>query len=350
VVRRLRAEAPKLRFAGLGGATETPVHNTIFEVTGAIPADWAALPFGVPLPNNACRVVDDTGADCPDWVPGELWVSGRGLARGYRGRPELTAERFVNHDGRIWYRTGDLVRYRPDGTLEFVGRADHRVKISGYRVELGEIETALRRVRGVRTAVAALIPVSGESDVLAAQVCTDDTTLTAERIRQRLADLVPAYMVPHHITVVERIGFTDAGKLDRRAVARDLRTAVSQAQRPGHRSPTTPLESALALIVGDLLGRENIGIDDDFFALGGDSVLATQAVARIRAWLDAPDIIVADIFANRTVSALAAVLSACENDPRRLDQVAELYLEVIGMDAESVLAAARQPAKSYMTQ
>ncbi len=344
VARRLQAEAPNLRFAGLGGATETPVHNSIFEVTEAIPEDWTALPFGIPLPNNACRVVDDTGADCPDWVPGEYWVSGRGIARGYRGRPDLTAERFVERDGRIWYRTGDLVRYWPDGTLEFVGRADHRVKISGYRVELGEIETALRRVPGVRTAVAALIAVSGESDVLAAQVCTDDAGLTAAGIRQSLTDLVPAHMIPRHITVVERIGFTDAGKLDRRAVARELEAAVSQ--RPGHRAPSTPLESALAMIVGDLLGRQNVGVDDDFFALGGDSVLATQAVARIRAWLDAPDIMVADIFANRTVSALAAVLSAGEHHPGRLDQVAELYLEVIGMDAESVLAASQQPAKS----
>jgi mycobactin phenyloxazoline synthetase len=350
VVRRFRAEAPNLRFAGLGGATETSVHNTIFEATEALPDEWTALPFGVPLPNNACRVVDDTGADCPDWVAGEFWVSGRGIARGYRGRPDLTAERFVEHHGRIWYRTGDLVRYWPDGTLEFVGRADHRVKISGYRVELGEIETALRRVPGVRTAVAALIAVSGEADVLAAQVCTGDPSLTAERIRQRLGELVPAHMVPRHIMVVERIGFTDAGKLDRRSAARELETAVWQARRPGHRSPSTPLESALATIVGDLLGRENVGIDDDFFALGGDSVLATQAVARIRAWLDAPDIIVADIFANRTVSALAAVLSAGENDPGRLDQVAELYLEVIGMDAESVLAASRRPTKSYTAQ
>lgn len=346
VVRRLRAEAPGVRFAGLGGATETPVHNSIFEVTEAIPEDWTALPFGVPLPNNACRVVDDTGADCPDWVPGEYWVSGRGIARGYRGRPDLTAERFVEHEGRTWYRTGDLVRYWPDGTLEFVGRADHRVKISGYRVELGEIETALRRVPGIRTAVAALIAVSGESDVLAAQVCTDDPALTAEGIRQSLASLVPAHMIPRHITVVERIGFTDAGKLDRRAVARELESAVSKSQRPGHRAPSTPLESALAMIVGDLLGRQNVGIDDDFFALGGDSVLATQAVARIRAWLDAPDVMVADIFANRTVSALAAVLCAGEHDPGRLDQVADLYLEVIGMDAESVLAASQQPAKS----
>ncbi|OBH78535.1 non-ribosomal peptide synthetase [Mycobacterium mantenii] len=346
VVRRLQAEAPNLRLAGLGGATETPVHNTIFDVTGAIPEDWTALPFGVPLPNNACRVVDDTGADCPDWVPGEYWVSGRGIARGYRGRPDLTAERFVERDGRIWYRTGDLVRYWPDGTLEFVGRADHRVKISGYRVELGEVETALRRVPGVRTAVAALIAVSGESDVLAAQVCTDDASLTVERIRQSLGDLVPPHMVPRHIAMVERIGFTDAGKLDRRAAARELEAAASRSQRPGHRAASTPLESALAMIVGDLLGRENVGVDDDFFALGGDSVLATQAVARIRAWLDAPDVMVADIFANRTVSALATVLGAAEDEPGRLDLVAELYLEVIGMDAESVLAASQQSTKS----
>lgn len=350
VVRRLQAEAPNLRFAGLGGATETPVHSTIYEVTGAIPEHWTALPFGVPLPNNACRVVNDTGADCPDWVPGEYWVSGRGIARGYRGRPDLTAERFVGHNGRTWYRTGDLVRCWPDGTLEFVGRADHRVKISGYRVELGEVETALRRVPGVRTAVAALIVGSGESDMLAAQVCTDEMSLTAEQIRQRLGNLVPEHMIPRHIMLVERIGFTTAGKLDRRGVARELETDVARAQRPDHRPPSTPLESALAMIVGNLLDRQDVGVDDDFFGLGGDSVLATQAVARIRTWLDAPDIVVADVFANRTVSRLAAVLSAGENDPGRLDQVAELYLEVIGMDAESVLAASREPAKSYMAQ
>ena len=154
VARRLRADAPALRFAGLGGATETAVHNTIFEIdeSGEVPAEWTALPYGTPLPNNACRVVNDMGGDCPDWVVGELWVSGRGIARGYRGRPDLTAERFVVHDGRTWYRTGDLVRYWPDGTLEFVGRADHRVKLSGYRVELGEVEAALRQVPGVATA------------------------------------------------------------------------------------------------------------------------------------------------------------------------------------------------------
>ncbi|PRI15842.1 non-ribosomal peptide synthetase [Mycobacterium shigaense] len=351
LVRRLRAEAPGLRFAGLGGATETPTHNTIFEVTDAIPDDWAALPFGVPLPNNVCRVVSGTGDDCPDWVTGEFWVSGRGIARGYRGRPDLTAERFVEHDGRRWYRTGDLVRYWPDGTLEFVGRADHRVKISGYRIELGEIEAALRRIPGVQIAVAAALP--GGAEVLAAAVRADSANgATPELIRATLADLVPAHMIPRHIVPVDTIPFTDAGKIDRRAVAALLGAAVSTSDTdgPGYRAPSTALESALSAIVADLLGLERVGIDDDFFALGGDSVSATQAVARIRSWLDTPDVMVADIFANRTVSSLAGLLARAERYPGRLEQVAQLYLEVIGMDADSVLAASGQPAKCETAQ
>ena len=341
VARRLRADAPALRFAGLGGATETAVHNTIFEIdeSGEVPAEWTALPYGTPLPNNACRVVNGAGGDCPDWVVGELWVSGRGIARGYRGRPDLTAERFVVHDGQTWYRTGDRVRYRPDGTLEFVGRADHRVKLSGYRVELGEVEAALRQVPGVATGVAALVPTSGGADILAAAVRADGIRLTGEEVREAMAELVPAHMIPRHVSLVEHIPFTLGGKIDRRAVEGRLVAAVTDLAKPGHRAPSTTLEAALAAIVGDVLGVETVGVDDDFFALGGDSVLATQAVARIRAWLDAPDVMVADIFAARTVSDLAGLLGRREREPGRLDQVAELYLEVIHMEAAHVVSA-----------
>jgi mycobactin phenyloxazoline synthetase len=357
LVRRFAAEAPHLRFAGLGGATETPVHNTIFEVLdpAALPADWTALPFGTPLANNACRIVSDTGDDCPDWVPGEFWVSGRGIARGYRNRPDLTAERFVEHDGRRWYRTGDLARYWPDGTVEFVGRADHRIKISGYRVELGEVEAAIRRLPGVRIAVAALLSGSGGSEVLAAAVCAQtpgDAQTSPERIRDALVDLLPAHMIPRHILLVDDIPFTDGGKIDRRAVTGELAAAVagSDTDKPGYRAPSTALESALAGIVADLLALSRVGVDDDFFALGGDSVLATQAVARMRSWLDSPDLMVADVFANRTVAALAALLGRRECDPDRLDQVAELYLEVIGMDADSVVSASQQPTNVEAAQ
>ncbi|KUI23038.1 non-ribosomal peptide synthetase [Mycobacterium sp. IS-1496] len=343
MVRQLRDAAPNVRFAGLGGATETAIHNTICE-PGELPDEWSAVPFGRPLPNNACRVVAADGADCPDWVPGELWVGGRGIARGYRGRPDLTAERFVVHDGRTWYRTGDLVRYLPDGQIDFVGRADHRVKISGYRIELGEVEAALRRIAGVDTAVAAVLaaPGDGRGEQLTAIVRASDPALTVDDLTGRMAELVPPHMVPSHIALVEAIPFTVGGKIDRRAVTAELtRSIVERAngQAPTYRAPATALERALADIVATVLDRDSVGADDDFFELGGDSVLATQTVARIREWLDSPGVMVTDIFAARTVGALARRLADHESGSDRLDGVAELYLEVTDMNAVDVASA-----------
>lgn len=344
LIRVLRAEAPGVRAAGLGGATETATHNTICE-PAELPADWSSIPLGVPLPNNACRVVAADGTDCPDWVPGEFWVSGRGIALGYRGRPDLTAERFVEHRGRIWYRTGDLVRYRPDGALEFVGRADHRVKVSGYRVELGEVEGAFNRIDGVDGAVAAVLPVPGDRDgqqQLAAIVRVTDTALTVERLRAEVAGFVPPHMVPTHISLVEAIPFTAGGKIDRTAVAAILERSSAElgsADAAAFTAPSTTLERALARIVSEVLGADGIGVDDDFFGRGGDSVLATQTVARVREWLDAPHVAVSDIFAARTVAALARLLIDHEKDSTRLEGVAELYLEVTQMDSAEVLTA-----------
>jgi len=146
-------------------------------------------------------------------------------------------------------------------------------------------------------------------------------------------------MIPQHISFVDQVPYTLAGKIDRRVVTAQLAAAVAESSAPEHRVPATPVESAVAAIVGDVLRADAVGVDDDFFALGGDSVLATQTVARLRAWLDTPDIIVADIFATRTVSALADLLVHRETVPDRLQQVAELYLEVIGMEAGHVVAA-----------
>lgn len=348
MVRELRRAAPNVAFAGLGGATETAIHHTICR-PGALPAEWSAVPFGRPLPNNACRVVAADGADCPDWVPGELWVSGRGIARGYRGRPDLTAERFVAHDGRTWYRTGDLVRHLPDGHLDFVGRADHRVKISGYRIELGEVEAALRRVAGVDAAVAAALAAPGDrrGEQLAAVVRVTDPELTPDALAAQLAELVPPHMVPSHLLPVAQIPFTVGGKIDRRAVRILLsRSLADRADRtaPVHRVPASALERALADIVASVLHRDTVGADDDFFALGGDSVLATQTVARIREWLDAPGVMVTDIFAARTVAALARRLADHEADRTRLDSVAELYLEVVDMKSAEVASALGSPS------
>ena len=348
LVRELRRQAPGVRVAGLGGATETAIHNTVCE-PGELPLQWSAVPFGRPLPNNACRVVAADGSDCPDWVPGELWVGGRGLATGYRGRPDLTAQRFVEHDGGTWYRTGDLARYLPNGSLEFLGRADHRVKISGYRVELGEVEGALQRIRGVDGAVAAVLPGADgrPSGQLSALVRVTDPDLSPARLIRAVTGFVPPHMVPDVIVTVDALPYTVGGKTDRTAAEAALTAELRRrAAEPAadRRAPGTPVERALADMVTGLLGAANIGAvnigaDDDFFALGGDSVLATALIARIRTWLDTPTALVADVFAARTVAALAALLTDRDPDGDRLSQVAEVYLEVAAMAQHEVAAA-----------
>lgn len=323
---RLAEQVPTCRFAGLGGATETAIHFSICEVTEA-PEHWTAVPFGKPFTNVQCRVVAPSGLDCPDWVAGELWVGGAGVALGYRNDTERTAERFVHFEGQNWYRTGDLARYWPDGTLEFLGRADHQVKIRGYRVELGEIEGALRSVDGVHLAVA--VVVGKVAPKLAAAVTLDRNGLTADEILLAVGDLLPRYMVPSRLEILADFPLTSNGKLDRAAVQRMFDADDNAGQFV---EPATQLEKALASIVGDVIGAAKVGATDDFFSLGGDSVLATTLIARVREWLDAPQAVVTDIFAGRTVTGLARRLNEKDSQAGRLEQVAQIYLEVAAMD------------------
>ncbi|MFE9784318.1 amino acid adenylation domain-containing protein [Nocardia salmonicida] len=335
---RLAAVAPNSRFAGLGGATETAIHSTICEVVDAqVPVEWAAVPYGTPLRNVQCRVVGPAGNDCPDWVSGELWIGGDGVAAGYRNDPERTADRFVAHEGLRWYRTGDLARYLPDGGLEFLGRADHQVKIRGYRVELGEVESALRAVPGVRHAVAAVVGTAAPK-LVALVVPSPGETLHVEAVLAATADLVPSYMVPTRLELLPELPLTPNAKPDRKAIR-----AVLEKHEGADEfiEPRTDLERALVAVVAEVLATERIGVTDDFFALGGDSVLATTAVARIREWLDAPDTVVADLFTARTIEGLAARMSQREKDSGdtgRLELVAAMYLEVAAMTDEEVLA------------
>ncbi|MDL9946663.1 amino acid adenylation domain-containing protein [Gordonia sp. ABSL11-1] len=342
--RRLHALAPAARFAGLGGATEFAIHGTVCEVVDP-PAHWTSVPFGTPLRNVECRVVDSSDRDRPDWVTGELWVGGAGVAHGYRNDPDRTAERFVEREGRRWYRTGDLARYWPDGTIEFLGRADHQVKVRGFRVELGEVEGALRAVGGVRHAVATLTGTPGGPRALAAVVATGESATgrqaapTADRLLDDLRDLLPGYMIPSRLEVVDHLPLTSNGKLDRTEIARMVAASGSD-DHPGSRrvEPDGDLERALLSIVADVLRADerHLGVTDDFFAVGGDSVLATTVVARVREWLDAPQVGVVDIFAARTVRDLARRIDAADERPGRLDQVAALYLEVAAMDDEQL--------------
>ncbi|GAB3023997.1 non-ribosomal peptide synthetase [Mycobacterium bourgelatii] len=337
LARRLARQVPGCRFSGLGGATETAIHNTICEVVGEPPAHWATVPFGVPLRNVRCRVVSPSGRDCPDWVPGEFWVGGANVAAGYRNDPQRTALRFVEYQGIRWYKTGDMARYWPDGTIEFLGRADHQVQIRGYRVELGEVETALRTVPGVRHAVAAVV--GDNAPKLVAAVAGDADDIAG--ITEAVAKLLPGYMVPTRIERFERFPLTSNGKLDRRAVAALLEQQSTEASDVQDEAPRNDLEEALAHIAAEVLGVDSVGVRRDFFALGGDSVLATTFIARVRDWLDVDHAVVADLFAGRTVAGFAERLNgreALRGTPDRLAVIARHYLEVAALTDEEVLA------------
>jgi yersiniabactin nonribosomal peptide synthetase len=290
--RRLRALVPGCRFVALGGMTEAAVHSTVFEVEETDPA-WKSVPYGVPLRNMRARVVDGRGRDRPDLVPGELWIGGPGVANGYRADSERTAERFVEHDGERWYRSGDLARYRIDGVLEFLGRADHQVKIGGHRIELGEVEAALENDPAVLHAVATVLDTPVRH--LAAAVSARGEAPDPDRVRLRVAERLPSYMVPEHVLVLTDLPLTANGKLDRAAI-RQVLTETAGQDGPRTSAPVGPVETAVAAEWADLLDVPDVGRESSFFLLGGDSLVATRMVGRLRA-AGFPGARVADLFA-----------------------------------------------------
>ncbi|MFE0750756.1 amino acid adenylation domain-containing protein [Gordonia sp. NPDC058843] len=328
LLERVGAQLPDCRVAGLGGTTETAIHSTICEAD-AVPAGMAFVPYGTPLRGVRCRVVDDAGRDRPDLVPGELWIGGAGVADGYRGDPDRTADRFVEHEGQRWYRTGDLARYLPGGFLDFLGRADHMVKIRGYRVELGEVEAGLLGLSGVSSAVAW----SDGRDLRAAVVLTAGSADDDADLRVRLSETLPPHMVPRSIAVLDRFPLTPNGKHDRKAIAADTTTEDDPIEAV---APRGPVEEALTLLFGEVLPTRPASVTEDFISLGGDSVQATRVVALSRRWLDAPRLSVADIFTQRTIAGLARRL--IELDGERAAFVAQTFLDVLHLTDEQVEA------------
>ncbi len=250
--------------------------------------------IGRPIAGTRAHVLDRGLQPAPLGVPGELYLGGAGLARGYFGRPELTAERFVpdpdpgsEHAGERLYRTGDLVRYREDGELDFLGRIDHQVKVRGFRIELGEIESALAAVSagaegsGVAE-VAVLVREDRPGDPrLVAFLAAGDPAPSPAALRTALRARLPEYMVPGAFVVLPRLPLSPNGKVDRRALSR-LAPQASEGSDVASAAPRTPAEEMMAGIWADVLGREQVGVDDSFFALGGHSLLATRLVSRVR--------------------------------------------------------------------
>ena len=249
----------------------------------------------------------------PIGVAGNLYIGGVGLARGYLNRPDLTAEKFIPDPfgakpGARLYKTGDLARHLPDGSIEFLGRADHQVKIRGFRIELGEIESVLRQHPAVRESiVVAEEDATGEKRLVAYVVGKRGLPPTGNELRNFLKAKLPEYMLPAAFVALEALPLTPNGKVDRRALPASNRTRPELEK--GFVAPRTPEEELVAEIWAQVLGIERVGIYDDFFELGGHSLLATQAVSRIREAF-AVEIPLRRLFEVPTVAGLAASIEA----------------------------------------
>jgi amino acid adenylation domain-containing protein len=303
---RLKDAAPRCRLVALGGATEGSIWSNAFEVS-EVPGHWRSIPYGYPLRGQRYRVVDGRGRDCPDFVAGELWIGGAGVARGYRGDPERTTRHFAHYAGECWYRTGDLGRYWPDGTLEFLGRTDHQVKIRGHRIELGEIEAALTDHPGVRQAAATRL---GTSRIGAAVVTEEDPDVTSAGLRAFLASRLPAYMLPDELVVLAELPLNANGKVDRGTLPALI--SASAAQTRGE-APLGPLEFELARQWAALLDVDDVGRSDSFFALGGDSMLATRLLENLRPRFGV-EVTLRQLFTGPTIADLAALIEAATED------------------------------------
>lgn len=278
---RLRERNPGCRLISMGGATEASIWSNWYEVD-CVNDDWLSIPYGYPLANQQFRVVDGLGRDCPDWVAGELWIGGEGVALGYRGDEQRTARQFVTWRGQRWYRTGDLGRYWPGGCLEFLGRVDFQVKIRGHRIELGEVENAFRQHLDVADAVALAV---GERQPHLAAVVVSNADILAETLREFVGRYLPTYAVPEQVVVVVQMPLTANGKVNRKALLQHCKTQHSQADvlttNDDSDVPSGPEEVLISRLWSELLGRDDIRRGDHFINLGGDRVLAARFIQQV---------------------------------------------------------------------
>ncbi|MCX5045453.1 amino acid adenylation domain-containing protein, partial [Aldersonia sp. NBC_00410] len=326
------------RLVNMYGITETTVHVTHVELDAAMVGSTGASVVGRPIAGLGVYVLDGWLAPVPVGVVGELYVAGVQVARGYQGRAGLSAARFVavpfGGSGQRMYRTGDLVRWNESGQLEYVGRADFQVKIRGLRVELGEIEAALAAQPAVDSAVVTVREGSSGQPVLVGYVvAAADTVVEPGAVRAAVAAVVPEYMVPAQVVVLEAWPLTGNGKLDRAA----LPAPVFGPDEQRYRAPTTQVEQVLAQVYAQVLGVDRVGLDDDFFALGGDSIMSIQVVARARE----RGVVVSprELFEARTVAAVAVVAGSGETGEEAARRFDEMALPVLPPEQLAALEA-----------
>ena len=293
------------------GPTEATITSALYEVSmdaDAI-AQLARLPIGKPIADTSIYLFDRALRPVPVGVPGEVYIGGIGLARGYLNQPDITAEKFVPHPfstepGARLYHTGDRARYLPDGNLDFLGRVDDQVKIRGFRIELGEVESVLKQHEAVKDAVVVVRQDLKVGPQLVAYVVAEagDDSLQPGELRRFMLTELPEHMLPSHFVMLDKLPLTVNSKVDRRALPAPEQAPAEL--RSSFIAPRTPLEKSLAEIYVRILGLDKVGVNDNFFELGGHSLLATQVVSQVRTDLDV-EISVRTVFEAATVAELA---------------------------------------------
>lgn len=288
------------------GPTENTTFSTWYEIE-SIPENATTIPIGQAITNTQAYLLDANLNPVPAGVIGEIYLSGDGLAQGYLNRPQLTAEKFIHSDFSVLYKTGDQALYRLDGNLEFLGRTDDQIKIRGFRVELGEIETVIAQHPTVQTAVVLVREIESNLQLIAYIIPKSSAIPTERDLRSFLKTKLPAYMVPAAFVVLDTLPLTANGKVDRQALP--FPNLIVPKETSLMVAPTNSLEASLAELWTHLLGREQVGIHDNFFELGGHSLLATQFVSRIRNRFGV-ELPLRSVFEAPTISQLAQKIEA----------------------------------------
>lgn len=308
---RIREIYADIRFVSLGGATEASIWSNIYEVEESVPKDWKSIPYGKPLSNQRYYILDDHLKNRPDWTPGHIFIGGKGVALGYLNDKEKTSAKFITNPdtGEYMYDTGDMGRYWSDGNIEFLGRNDNQIKINGYRVEIGEVESKLNSVDKVSDG-----KVIFRNGLLIAffryEGVFDDNE--QELLKNELYKMLPAYMVPRKLVRLEAYPLTPNGKIDNKKLFELSQDVCTIGERTNGKALTTETEQKLADVWSKVLGYSPVYADDDFFMLGGDSLKAIYLVNGIKKSL-AKDISVKAVFTSTVLSNLAVVIEQEES-------------------------------------
>jgi len=286
----------------MGGATEASIWSNYLVVPERLPTDWTSIPYGKPLKNQIYKVIDDFGRVCPDYVHGELWIGGTGVAKGYKSDDKLTKEKFITDTIR-WYKTGDKGRTWDDGTIELLGRIDNQFKVSGYRIEAGEIEAALLKLSFITHAVVCVIEEKGDKIIAAYIVFKHQSGASIDAIKEELENYLPQYMLPSKFLAAEELPLTENGKPDKRKITALLK---EQCERTTASLPQSTLEVEIEKVWKEVLQTEMISRADNFFRLGGNSLKAVEIVAKVGTALKLPEnISIQTVFKSPTIQEFA---------------------------------------------